>query len=246
MNAVKAIIRKELYSYFGSPMGVIFLVIFLLITGQLTFEVGRGSFFLLGQADLAPFLNYVYYPLLVLVPAVCMRLWSEERRSGTIELLFTMPITAKQAYLAKYIAAVIFVGIAILATFPMIITVLYLGNPDIPPIMVGYLGVFLMAAVFIATGSFFSVISKSQVVSFILSIVCCGLFLIAGSPPVLGLLSGIFPRYVVDLLESVSVLNHYEVMTRGVLRVSDLLFFAVVITGELIAGILLLDVKKAS
>lgn len=242
---VKSIVKRELKGYFATPLGYVFLIIFLFAIGYVTFEPGRGSFFLLRQADLAPFFRYIPWLFIVLIPAVSMRLWAEERKSGTIELLLTLPVSIKEAVLGKYFAGIIFIMLALFLTFPMVLTVLYLGNPDMKVIVVGYLGGLLLGGSFLAIGSFFSALTKNQVVSFILSVVVCTVMLNAGSPPVLEFLSTVFPRYCVEVFESLSILNHFEAMQRGVIRLGDIWFFVVLIVGWLFGCFLVLNEKKA-
>ncbi|MBL6990410.1 MAG: ABC transporter permease subunit [Bacteriovoracaceae bacterium] len=245
-SATRSIVKRELTGYFASPLGFIFIVIFVFAIGQVTFEPGKGSFFLMRQADMSSFFRYVPWLFIFLVPAVSMRLFAEERKSGTIELLFTLPITVKEAVIGKFLASWIFIIISLFCTFPMIMTVMYLGNPDLGVIIVNYMGAMLLGGSFLAIGIFFSALTKNQVVSFILSVVFCYIFLMAGSPPILGFLSKFMPSYVVDLFESLSILGHYEALGRGVVRIGDLWFFAVMIIGWPYAAILLLNENKAS
>ncbi len=243
-SATKTIFKKELKSYFNTPLGYIFLVIFLFALGYSTFEPGRGGFFQLRQADLSSFFKYIPWLFIFLIPAVTMRLWAEEKKSGTIELLLTLPVTVKDAVLGKFLAAWAFLGIALLCTFPMVFTVSYLGNPDYGVIFLGYLGAFLLAGSFLAIGNFFSALTKNQVVSFILSIVFCYLFFMAGSPPTLEFLSSLAPTYFVNLFESLSVLNHFNSISSGVIAIGDVWFYATLIVGWIFGSIVLLTDKK--
>lgn len=242
---LKALYCKEFRNYFNGPLGYTFLVVFLFGLGQLTFEVGRGSFFYLRQSSLDPFFDYIPWMFLFLVPAITMRLWAEERRSGTIELLLTFPISLHEAVLAKFLASWSFVALALLGTFPMVITVIYLGNPDFGAIFMGHVASLLTAGALLAIGSFFSAISKNQVVCFILTAVVSYFFVMAGSPPVLDFASVFLPQYGLDLIESLSILNHFDSMKRGVLRLSDLWFFFVLTATFLYANIELLKQNKA-
>jgi len=247
MNKVtKTLFLKELSSYFNSPLGYVFLVIFLFGSGYLTFEPGRGSFFILRQADLSPFFQYIPWLFLFLIPAVSMRLWAEERKSGTIELLLTLPITVKQATLAKFLASWTFIGIALLGTLPMVFTAIYLGNPDLGVVLLGYLSSFLVGGALLSVGLFFSALTKNQVVSFILTAVVGFILLMAGSPPVLDFLSAFLPNYGSDLFESLSVLNHFDSMERGVLGLSDLWFFSMMMVFWLFGSMFLVNEFKAS
>lgn len=245
-SAVKHLFIKEFTSYFKTALGYVFLVIFLFGIGYLTFEPGRGSFFYMREASLSSFFRYIPWMFLFLIPAVSMRLWSEERKSGTIELLLTMPITVKQAVIAKYLASWAFIGVALIGTFPMIITVLYLGNPDLGVVLLGYLASFLMAGALLAVGGFFSALTKNQVTSFILTVCASFLLIMAGSPPVLDFISTFSPKYLVDLFESLSVLNHFDSIERGVFSLSNLWFFSVMIISWLFGNIILLNENKAN
>ena len=245
-RAVKNLFLKEFASYFKTPLGYVFLVIFLFGIGYLTFEPGRGSFFYMRDASLSSFFRYIPWMFLFLIPAVSMRLWSEERKSGTIELLLTMPITIKQAVIAKYLASWAFIGVALLGTFPMVITVIYLGNPDLGVVFLGYLASFLMAGALLAVGGFFSALTKNQVISFILTVCTSFLLIMAGSPPILDFISTFSPNYVVDLFESLSVLNHFESIERGVINLGNIWFFAVMIIAWLFGNMILLSENKAN
>ncbi len=245
-TAMKTLFKKEFYSYFKTPLGYVFLVIFLFGSGYLTFEPGRGSFFYMREASLHAMFRYIPWLLLFLVPAVSMRLWAEERKSGTIELLFSMPITITHAVLAKFFASWAFISLALLGTLPMVFTVYYLGNPDGGVIFMSYIASWLLAGALLAIGSFFSAFTKNQVVSFILSVVVSFVILMAGSPPMLDFLSTFFPKYVVDLFESLSLLNQFEELERGVISLGNIWFFLVVITSWLLGNIWLLYENKAN
>ncbi|MEE3077709.1 MAG: ABC transporter permease [Bdellovibrionota bacterium] len=243
---IKHIFKKELTSYFKTPLGYVFLVIFLFGIGYLTFEPGRGSFFYMREASLKSFFRYIPWMFLFLIPAVSMRLWADERKSGTIELLLTMPVTVKDAVIAKFFASWAFIGIALIGTFPMVLTVLYLGNPDLGVIFLGYLSSFLMGGALLAVGSFFSALTKNQVISFILTVCVSYILVMAGSPPILEFISTFSPKYIVDVFESLSVLNHFESIERGVISLSNLWFFLIMITCWLFGNIILLNENKAN
>lgn len=245
-HTTKVIFKKELASYFSNPLGYVFLIIFLFSIGHFTFESGRGSFFMLRQADLSSFFQYMPLLFVFFIPAVSMRLWAEERRSGTVELLLTMPTTVQRAVTGKFLAAWAFLGLAIILTFPMAITVGYLGSPDWAVIFCGYLGSFLLAGAFLSIGLFFSALTKNQVISFILSILVCYIIMMAGSPPILELITTILPNYFGDLFESLSVLTHFESMSKGILRLSDIWYFTIMILGWGYASVALLNENKAS
>jgi ABC-2 type transport system permease protein len=243
MNAAVAVLRRELRSYFVTPVAYVFLVIFLVLSGILTFYV--GDFYDRGIADLQPF--FVMHPwlYLILVPAVSMRLWAEEAKSGTLELLLTLPINLWQAMLGKFLAAWLFVGLALLLTFPVWVTVNYLGSPDNGIIIAGYIGSWLMAGAFLASGARLSTITSSQVVAFILTAVVCVLLILAGQSQVLDFFQGTLPRRLVNGVAHLSMLRHYEGIARGVLDVRDLLYFVLTIAAWLTAGVLVLDMKRS-
>lgn len=243
MSPVTAIMRRELRSYFVTPVAYVFLVIFLVLSGILTFYA--GDFYERGIADLQPF--FVIHPwlYLILVPAVSMRLWAEEAKSGTMEFLLTLPTTLWQAMLGKFLAAWLFVGLALLLTFPIWITVNYLGSPDNGIIVAGYLGSWLMAGAFLAIGACLSATTSSQVVAFIVTAVVCVLLILAGQPEVLDFFQGALPRKLVNGVAHLSMLRHYEAIARGVLDVRDLLYFVLTIAAWLTAGVLVLDLKRS-
>lgn len=245
-NTVISLFKKEFSSYFKTPLGHVFLVIFLFGIGYLTFEPGRGSFYLMREASLKSFFYYIPWMFIFLIPAVSMKLWAEERKSGTIELLFTMPVTVLEAVLAKFLASWAFIAVALAGTFPMVLTVIYLGNPDLGVIALGYFGAIMMAGALLAVGSFFSALTKNQVVSFILTIVASFFIMMAGSPPVLEFVSILFPKYFVALFESLSVLNHFDAIEQGVINLGNIWFFTVMIGCWLFANVLLLNENKAN
>jgi gliding motility-associated transport system permease protein len=221
---IKTITKRELGAYFTSPLAYIFIVIFLLLCGFFTFMV--GGFFRLGEASLVrPFFNWHPWFYLFLVPAVGMRLWAEERRVGTIELLLTMPITTWQAIVGKFLASWLFLGVALVLTFPIVITVNYLGSPDNGVIFAGYLGSWLMAGAYLAISCVTSAMTRNQVVSFIISVVICLFFILAGFPPVIQLLEGWAGTWLVDTIASFSVITHFDGLQKGVLDSRDVLFF---------------------
>ena len=245
-QTTKHLFAKEFTSYFKTPLGYVFLVIFLFGIGYLTFEPGRGSFFYIREASMGSFFRYIPWMFLFLIPAVSMKLWSEERRSGTIELLLTMPVTVREAVMAKFLASWAFIAIALVGTFPMVLTIIYLGNPDLGVAFLGYVASLLMAGSLLAVGGFFSALTKNQVVSFILTVVVGFLLLMAGSPPILEFISTFLPKYLVDLFESLSVLNHFDSIERGVFALSDLWFFALTIGCWLYGSMILLRENKAN
>lgn len=218
------IAKRELSGYFASPVAYVFIVIFLLLAGFFTFMA--GGFFERGEASLTSF--FVWHPwlYLFLVPAVGMRLWSEERRLGTMELLLTMPITPWQAIVGKFLASWIFLALALLLTFPLVFTVLYLGPADVGVIFAGYVGSCLLAGAYLAISCMTSALTRNQVVSFILSVVACLFLILAGWPPVTNLLVRWAPNWLVKGVAAFSVMPHFDGIQRGVLDSRDLLYFA--------------------
>jgi ABC-2 type transport system permease protein len=197
MTQLPVIFKRELASYFATPLAYVFIVIFLVLSGVFTFYL--GGFFESGQANLSAFFNFHPWLYLFLVPAIAMRLWAEERKSGSIELLMTLPITRFEAVTGKFLAAWVFAGIALLLTFPMIITVNYLGEPDNGAIVTGYIGSWLLAGAYLAIGSCMSALSKNQVIAFILAVSACFLFIVSGFPMVLDAFAWA-PQWLVDAI----------------------------------------------
>src|SRR5262245_41000328 len=229
---IKAIVKRELGGYFTSPIAYVFLVIFLLLTGFFTFTV--GSFFERGEASLVSFFTWHPWLYLFLVPAVGMRLWSEERRLGTIELLLTMPITSWQAIVGKFVASWLFLALALALTFPVWLTVNYLGNPDNGVIFGAYIGSFLLGGAYLAISCMTSAMTRNQVVSFIVSVVVCLFLILAGWPPVTRLLENITESArLVEAVAAISVMTHFEGFQRGVVDTRDLVFFISVIAFSL-------------
>tara|TARA_R110002096_G_scaffold29497_13_gene88808 strand:- start:4782 stop:5516 length:735 start_codon:yes stop_codon:yes gene_type:complete len=243
MNMIRALVRRELQSYFATPVAYVFIVIFLMLMGAFTFYL--GGFYERGQADLRAFFNFHPWLYLFLVPALSMRLWAEERKSGTIELLMTLPVTPLQAVLGKFLAAWAFAGIALALTFPIWLTVNYLGDPDNGVILAAYIGSFLMAGGFLAIGACLSAFTRNQVVAFVLTVVACFGFLLSGFALVLDMFSSWAPQVIVDGIASLSFLTHFEDISRGVIDIRDLLYFALVIVTFLYANTIVLGWKKA-
>ena len=242
MNPVNAVMRRELRSYFVTPVAYVFLVIFLVLAGILTFYA--GDFYERGQADLQPFFMMHPWLYLILVPAITMRMWAEEAKGGTLELLLTLPLTLWQAMLGKFFAAWLFIGLALVLTFPIWITVNYLGSPDNGVILASYLGSWLMAGSFIAIGACLSALTRSQVVAFILTALVCVLLILVGQPQVLDFFSGALPRKLINAVAHLSMLRHFEAIARGVLDIRDMMYFLLSTIGWLVAGVLLLDLKR--
>ena len=232
-RAVRTIAGRELASYFVSPVAYVFLVIFLLLTGFLTFTA--GGFFERGEASLVAFFAWHPWVYLVLVPAVGMRLWAEERRAGTLELLLTFPVTAWQAILAKFLASWAFLAIALALTFPVVITVNVLGDPDNGQIFAGYLGSLFLAGAYLAITSLTSAMTRNQVIAFILSVIVCLFLALAGFNPVTSLLERWASPALVDTVAAFSVVTHFNGFQKGVIDSRDVLFFLSVIGFSLFA-----------
>lgn len=243
MHGIGTIFRRELASYFATPLAYVFIVIFLVMAGTLAFFL--GNFFERGQADLQPFFSFHPWLYLVLIPALSMRLWAEERKSGTVELFLTLPISMGAAVLGKFLAAWAFAGIALALTFPFWLTVNYLGSPDNGVILASYVGSFLMAGAFLAIGACLSALTKNQVIAFVLTATVCFLFTVSGSPVVLGFFEGWTPAGFLSAIASFSFLTHFQAITRGVIDARDAVFFLSVIGTFLIANAVLVDLKKA-
>lgn len=238
MSIVWTIVKRELGAYFTSPVAYVFLVIFLLLTGFFTFTA--GNFFERGEASLAAFFGWHPWLYLAVVPAIGMRLWAEERRSGTLELLFTMPIATWQAIVAKFLASWLFLGVALMLTFPAVVTVNVLGDPDNGAIFAGYLGSFLLAGAYLAITCMTSAMTRNQVVAFILSVVACLFLVLAGFNPVTDLMVRWASPALVDTVAAFSVVTHFDGFQRGVIDTRDLFFFLSVIGFALFAtGVIL-------
>jgi ABC-2 type transport system permease protein len=243
MNGFLSVFKREVKAYFSTPVAYVFLVVFLVACGVKTFVDG---FFDMRQASMQVFFRNIPMLFVVLVPAIAMRLWSEERRSNTIELLFSLPITTTQAVLGKFFAAWSVLILALALTFPMVMTVAYLGDPDAGPIITGYVGSVLLAGVYLAIGSFFSILTRSQVISFVLGVVVCLGFLYLGSPSLMATMSSFAPMGFVEAMESMSFQTRFESIQRGVIELRDLLFFLLMVAGWLWANIILLEERRAA
>ena len=239
---ISVVLKRELAGYFATPEAYVFIFIFLVLAGVFTFYV--GNFFERQQADLVPFFSFHPWLYLFLIPAISMRLWSEERKSGTLELLMTLPLSRWDIVLGKFLAAWLFAGMALLLTFPIWITVNFLGEPDNGVIFASYLGSWLMAGGFLAIGSCMSALTRSQVVAFVLCGFVTLMFVMAGFPLVLDVVRGWLPLSVVDMVASLSFLTHFNAISRGVLSLNDFLYFVSMILAWLAATSIVLDVKK--
>jgi len=238
----RAIFRREFAAYFTTPVAYVFLIVFLALAGALTFYI--GNFFDRNQADLEAFFTFHPWLYLFLIPAISMRLWAEERKSGTVELLLTLPVTLGDAVLGKFFAAWLFAGVALVLTFPIWITVNFLGDPDNGAILAGYIGSFLMAGAYLAIGSCLSASTKNQVIAFVLAAAICFLFTLGGTNLVLGFAASVLPQSLVDLVASFSFLNHFDQIKKGVIDLRDLIFFLSVMGVFLYANTLVLELKK--
>ena len=243
MRLCWAIFRREFAACFATPLAAVFLLIFLVLSGLLTFY--PGQFFERGQADLAPFFDFQPWLYLLLMPALAMRLWAEERRSGSIELLLTLPISLPALVVGKFLAAWAFAALALLLTFPLLLTVNYLGEPDNGALAAGYLGSWLLAGGYLAIGSCLSALTRNQVVAFILSVSLCFLLVVSGFPLVLDAFSGWAPQPLLDAIAGLSFLTRFQALARGVLDLRDLLYFASLIAAGLAATVLAVELKKA-
>ena len=243
MNGLISIYKRELTSYFVTPVAYVFIVIFLFMTGVFTFYL--GAFYESNQADLEPFFRFHPWLYLFLIPAISMRLWSDERKSGSIELLMTLPVSITDAVVAKYLAAWTFTAIALILTFPMWITVNYLGEPDNAVILASYIGSLIMAGGFLAIGSCISALTKSQVISFVISVVICFMFIMSGFPMVLDLFESWAPQAVIDAIASFSFLTHFTSIKKGVIDMRDVIYFSALITFWLYVNVVIVENKKA-
>ena len=233
MRNTLLLMRRELGGYFATPVAYVFLVIFLALAGAFTFYL--GNFFERGQADLQSFFSFHPWLYLFLIPAISMRLWSEERKTGTIELFLTLPISMAEAVLGKFLAAWAFTGVALALTFPLWLTVNWLGDPDNGVIVAGYVGSLLLAGAYLAISCMTSAMTRNQVISFILSVMICLFLILAGYTPVTDLLTRWANPVVVQTIASFSVMTHFEAFQRGVLDTRDVIFFATVIGFALFA-----------
>lgn len=224
---ILSILKRELVSYFESPVAYVFMVFFLLLIGFLTFSVSR--LYERNTADLQPFFFWYPWVFLILVPAATMSLWAEERDTGTIELLLTMPITLSEAIIAKFLASWIFIGIGIALSFPVVITVAVLGDPDMGAVIGGYFGAFLLAGACASIGMFTSSTTRSQVISYVVSFTICLVLLLAGWEPITGFFSKWAPAWLVDTVAAFSFIPHYEAMRRGVIDLRDIAYYASII-----------------
>ncbi len=244
MRAFMAIVRRELSAYFATPIAYVFIVIFVALAGVFTFQV--GNFFARGVADLAPFFLYLPWLLLVLAPAVAMRLWAEERNSGTIELLLTLPLTTTTAVVAKWLAGWLFLGVGLMATFGLWITVNWLGSPDNGVIALGYLAGWATGGVLLAAGAAMSAITRNQVIAYVLAAAVCFILMSMGTPLVQEVLGGALPAPVAEALLAISVPSHYAAVAQGVLTLADVVYWLSMTAFWLFINVLVVEWKKAA
>lgn len=243
MHNIRIIFQREFMGYFATPIAYVFMAVFVALAG--VFSIYIGGFFDREQADLATFFQFHPWLYLFLLPALSMRLWAEERRAGTIELLLTLPITMPQAVLGKFLAAWLFTALTLVCTFPLWITVNHLGDPDNGIIIAGYLGSLLMAGAYLAIGSCISALTRNQVIAFVVSTVVCLLFVLSGYPLVLDAFSDWAPTLLVETVSSFSFLSHFQDISKGVIDLRDFVYFASVIALWLFVNVLALEVNKA-
>lgn len=244
MRNTAIIARRELAAYFVSPLAYVFIVIFLALSGGLTFLL--GGFLERGQADLRLFFNYHPWLYLVLIPAIGMRLWAEERKSGTIEFLMTLPISTAEAVVGKFLAAWIFAGIALALTFPVWLTVNYLGSPDNGVILAAYIGSWLMAGGFLAISACLSATTNNQVIAFVLSAAVCFLFLMSGLDLVQAFFKGWAPAVILDVIGRLSFLTNFYAIAQGVIDLRNVVFFVSLIAVGLFINTAVVELKKGA
>ena len=243
MANVLVIFKREFQGYFATPIAYVFMGVFVALAG--VFSMYIGGFFIRAQADLTAFFGFHPWLYLFLIPALSMRLWAEERRAGTIELLLTLPVTMTQAVLGKFLAAWLFTAVALALTFPVWITVNYLGDPDNGVILAGYLGSLLMAGAYLAIGSCISALTRNQVIAFVVSAAVCLLFVLSGYPLVLDVFSAWAPPFLVETVSSFSFLGHFDDIVKGVIDLRDVVYFASLIALWLFVNVLALEANKA-
>jgi ABC-2 type transport system permease protein len=242
MNSAWAIFKREVAAYFATPLAYVFIVIFLFTMGAFTFYIGR--FYDSNMASLEIFFSYHPWLYLFFIPAIAMRLWAEERRTGTMELLLTLPVPLWATVVGKFLAAWAFTGVALALTFPIWITVNYLGHPDNGVILASYLGSFLMAGAYLSIGACISATTNNQVIAFVVSVVVCFLFTISGAPLVIDFFRAWAPFALVTAISSFSFLTHFLAITQGVIDLRDIIFFFSLIALFLAANIVIVDLKR--
>jgi len=241
---ILAVFKRELKSYFESPVAYVFLIVFLTLLGFLTFSVTQ--FYERNTADLQPFFFWFPWVFLLLVPAASMSLWAEERRAGTVELLLTMPVTLTHAIIGKFLAAWAFITLGVLLTFPVVLTTLYLGSPDMGVIAAGYAGVILLAGAYVSVGMLTSAMTRSTVISFVLGLIFCLLFILAGWTPITSFFDKWAPAWLVNAVSSISFMPHFESMQRGVIDLRDIVYYLSVIIFMIAACHVVLENRKSA
>jgi ABC-2 type transport system permease protein len=242
MSSVWAIFKREFTAYFATPLAYVFIVIFLFTMGAFTFYIGR--FYESNIANLSIFFSYQPWLYLFFVPAIAMRLWAEERRTGTMELLLTLPVPLWATVVGKFLAAWAFTGVALALTFPIWITVNYLGQPDNGVILASYIGSFLMAGSYLAIGACISATTNNQVIAFVVSVVVCFLFTVSGAPLVIDFFRAWAPMALINAVASFSFLTHFLAITQGVIDLRDIVFFFSLMALFLAANIVIIDLKR--
>ncbi|HVV65645.1 MAG TPA: ABC transporter permease subunit [Rhizomicrobium sp.] len=243
MNQLWPIFKREFAAYFATPLAYVFIVIFLFAMGAFTFYI--GDFYDNGVADLSVFFGYHPWLYLFLVPAIAMRLWAEERRTGTMELLLTLPVPLWATVVGKFLAAWAFTGVALVLTFPIWITVNYLGHPDNSVILAGYIGSLLMAGGYLSIGACLSATTNNQVIAFVVTVVVCFLFTVSGAPLVLDFFRAWAPLAVINAVSSFSFLTHFSAISAGVIDLRDVIYFFSLMALFLMANVVILDLKKS-
>ena len=244
LGNIYIILKRETKGYFSTPLAYIFISIFCGLTAAFTFYL--GAFLERGQADLFPFFESHPWLLVLLVPSISMRLWAEERKTGSIELLMTLPITTFEAVLGKYLAAWFMIAIALVLTFPMWLTVNILGSPDNGVILASYLGSWLLAGQFLGSGSAISAMTKNQVIAFVISTAACFLFVMSGVEAVTKAIEGFVPEYILSIFSSMSSLDHFYEFVKGVIDLRSLMFYGSSIIFWLFINIIIINIKKAA
>lgn len=240
---VWVIFAREFKNYFVTPIAYVFMAIFLLMNGIFTFYI--GAFFDRGIADLAPFFSAHPWIYMVFIPAITMRLWAEEKKQGTMELLFTLPITTTEAVIAKLLAAWSFMIISLALTFPLFIAVNYLGSPDNGVIVAGYIGSILMAGAFIAIGACVSAITANQVIAFVGSFIICLLFNVSGFPIVIDYLKNILPDFILDTIKTFSFVTNFDTIVKGLIDAKVIVYFLSVFVSWMFANVMVLEINKS-
>jgi ABC-2 type transport system permease protein len=244
MTQFMPLFKREFLGYFRSPVAYVFIVIFLLASVGSTFFI--GGLYENNQSSLDPFFNYLPWLFLIFVPAVGMRLWAEERRSGTVELLFTLPVTMAEAVVAKFAAGWAFLAVTLFLTFPLALTIGYLGDPDVGVLFAGYLGSLLMAGAYLAVACFTSALTKNQVISFILGVIICFVLVLLGWGVFTDVMAAALPASVIDAVAQIGFITHFQGVSRGLIDSRDLIYFASAIAFGLTLNVLVLNAKKAA